>query len=451
MENEKVKKTAKRKVVRRRRKRRKLRKGVKLFLVLLVALIILLFNIPRIRTNSKLKSLGYSKEQIAAIKEQKLTDTVLENGYYSENLAGAIENKTVRTDYLSLYTALPAERTLEDRDYLLYNRLLDAGYEEDQIQNLFSQLKFNEITPLLVFDYQWNEKAYIDDVLKNRASNTEDSFKLDGEYRIPYKVTEPTDNAGSVTVLVNQSYYLPDTYKPDELQPISSQYAVADQQLVKTAHDALVDMCEAGIANSTQFFVTTSYRSYDTQETAYNTFLNTMSESQADAICNRPGYSEHQTGLSINVASTYETDVPFAESKVYKWLKENCANYGWIPRYPVEKVTVTGMGDEPDHFRYVGRDLALAVMDSHLTYDEFYCLYLKKWTDEKLKPAEDILTSTDYHNHVPSTPAKTPEPEASQEPPAETQPAGNSEENNAEEKPAEENSPEEGSTEENNG
>ncbi|MBR4162662.1 MAG: D-alanyl-D-alanine carboxypeptidase family protein [Solobacterium sp.] len=186
-------------------------------------------------------------------------------------------------------------------------------------------------------------------------------------------------------------------------------------------------MCEAGITNGTQFFVTTSYRSYDTQETAYKTFLNTMSEAQADAICNRAGFSEHQTGLAINVAATYETDKDFIDTNVYSWLKATCANYGWIARYPEEKKILTGMGDEPDHFRYLGRDLALAVTESKLTYDEYYCLYLKSWEDEANKPAEDILNATDYHNRSSSpvstaspqeTPEATPEETETQQQPA---------------------------------
>jgi len=398
----------------RHRKRRKLKKGVKILLLLLVILIAALITVPKIRTNSKLRSLGYTKEQIAQIKKMNLTKTILDNEYYSEHLAKEIEQGTIRTEYIPLYTAITGEKTLTEKDYLLYNRLLDAGYEQDQIENLFSQLEFYEITPLLVFDYQWDETAYIDDCIKNRATNSPDSFTLTGSYRTAYKVKKETDNPTSVSALVNQTYYLTDSFIPAELGDISSQYAISDQKLSKPALDALVDMCEAGITNGTQFFVTTSYRSYDTQETAYKTFLNTMSEAQADAICNRAGFSEHQTGLAINVAATYETDKDFIDTNVYSWLKATCANYGWIARYPEEKKILTGMGDEPDHFRYLGRDLALAVTESKLTYDEYYCLYLKSWEDEANKPAEDILNATDYHNRS-STPVSTSSPQETPE------------------------------------
>ncbi len=398
----------------RRRKRRRLKKGVKILFLALVVLIAALIAVPRIRTNSKLRSLGYTKNQVAQIKKLDLTKTILDNGYYSEHLAKEIEDGTIRTEYIPLYTAITGEKTLTEKDYLLYNRLLDAGYEQDQIENLFSQLEFYEITPLLVFDYQWDEKAYIDDCIKNRATNSPDSFTLTGSYRTAYKVKKETDNPTSVSALVNQTYYLTDSFVPSELTEIPSQYAISDQRLSKPALDALVDMCEAGITNGTQFFVTTSYRSYDTQETAYKTFLNTMNEAQADAICNRAGFSEHQTGLAINVAATYETDKDFIDTDVYSWLKATCANYGWIARYPEEKKILTGMGDEPDHFRYLGRDLALAVTESKLTYDEYYCLYLKSWEDEANKPAEDILNATDYHNRsaspvTTSSPQETPE------------------------------------------
>ncbi|MBR4162663.1 MAG: hypothetical protein IKR11_04005 [Solobacterium sp.] len=110
----------------RHRKRRKLKKGIKILLLLLVILIAALITVPKIRTNSKLRSLGYTKDQIAQIKKMNLTKTILDNEYYSEHLAKEIEQGTIRTEYIPLYTAITGEKTLTEKDYLLYNRLLDV-------------------------------------------------------------------------------------------------------------------------------------------------------------------------------------------------------------------------------------------------------------------------------------------------------------------------------------
>ena len=81
-----------------------------------------------------------------------------------------------------LYTVLDSDRHLEEKDLLLYNRLVDAGYETDQLVNLYQNLTFDEMTPLLVYDYQWNEQQYIEDVIHNRESSASGTFTLDEEY-----------------------------------------------------------------------------------------------------------------------------------------------------------------------------------------------------------------------------------------------------------------------------
>lgn len=413
-----------------KRRRRRLRKGALVVIAFLIAAVVLAFTLPGYLTSNKLRNLGYSQSEIKQIKKMKLTDTILENQYYSPQLAAAIEDGTVRTEYLQLYTVLPENRAVTDSDFLLYGRLLDHEYEEDQILNLFSALEFREMVPLLLMDYQWDENPYIKDCVDNRGTNINGTFALSGSYRTTYKITSETDKTDSVSVLVNQKYYLPSSFTPEQLTDIDSQYAVPDMRLAKPAADALQDLCQAGISNDHPFYVTVSYRSWDDQNDYYQDIAESAGEEEADRNALRAGFSEHQTGLAVNFAATYETDVSFEESDVCKWLVENSSNYGWIQRYPAGLEYITGIGDEPEHFRYLGRDLAKAVQESGLSYDEYYCLYLRGWENESFKPAADILTSVSYYSQSETTeqPAQTDsaaaqetaEPEVTEETTAET-------------------------------
>ena len=86
-----------------------------------------------------------------------------------------------------------------------------------------------------------------------------------------------------------------------------------------------------------------------------------------------PGTSEHQTGLAVDlVASSYQVlDRKQEQTAEQKWLMEHCWEYGFILRYPSDKSAVTGIGYEPWHYRYVGRETSKAIQDSGLCLEEY--------------------------------------------------------------------------------
>lgn len=80
------------------------------------------------------------------------------------------------------------------------------------------------------------------------------------------------------------------------------------------------------------------------------------------------GYSEHEAGLAIDiVAKANKSD----DDTVWAWMKEHCAEYGFILRYPEGKEGVTGMSYEPWHFRYVGVEAAQKIMGAGITLEEY--------------------------------------------------------------------------------
>ena len=392
----------------RRRNKFRLKKEV-YFALAGVILILGLIFVPRAVQSNNLKKLGYKKDEISEIRKQKLANTLLKNNYYSPYLASCIKDGTLNTDYLSLYTVISNEGSLTEKDFLLYNRLLDRGYEEVQILNLFKNLYYYEMTPLLVFDYQYDEKPYIDDCLSHRDTNSTSHFELTGDYYTEYGKPLPVDDPTNINMLVNKSYYLDSSYVPENITELSNYYGASGRSLAKVAADALAKWCDAGRSVGVVFYATSAYRPYEDQEKIYNNMVSSSGQASADALSARPGYSEHQTGLTVDIAATNEESKNFAETNAYLWTSTNSPTYGWILRYPQGKEQITGYDFEPWHYRYIGKALAEAVSESKLTYDEFYALYLKPWDNEENKPSNDILNATNYHanSHASPSPAST--------------------------------------------
>ncbi len=374
----------------RRKKRRKFRiTRVKKWVWVALASIILvvaLITIPNYRTNKKLKDLGYTTEEIEEIKNLDLTTTIINNQYYTPLLAKVIRNGTYDSQYLPLYLVMDEDTELSEDDYLLYHRLEDKGYEEDQLQNLFSNLYFYEMTPLLVFDYQYNEQPYIDDCLENRETNSETYFVLSNSYVTYYNKPVTLTDINDVTILVNKKRLLTSDSIPTDLVSIDTTYAVDGIYLTQEATNAFWNMAYGASMNGQYIYAVLGYRSYEDQESAYESIAYYSGESYAYATAAQAGSSEHQTGLAVNMSVVGKESEDFSTTTARAWLLENATNYGFIERYPEGKEDITGFPAESDHYRYVGEELAKAIKESNLTYDEYYMLYLAEWNDEAYNP-----------------------------------------------------------------
>ena len=125
--------------------------------------------------------------------------------------------------------------------------------------------------------------------------------------------------------------------------------------------------------------INSSYRPYTEQEQLYNEYTELYGQRGADTIASRPGYSEHQTGLALDIFSKDSTTrSTFKDSAAYTWLINNSYKYGFILRYPEGKESLTGFEFEAWHYRYVGKKHAKAVHEKNITYDEYYAYYLDK-------------------------------------------------------------------------
>lgn len=197
-----------------------------------------------------------------------------------------------------------------------------------------------------------------------------------------YENTMLTDISKNNLMLVNKYYSLKEDYIPDDLVVITSKYswgANGSQKIRKDAYDQFIKMHEDAEASDIYLMVGLSFRTYEKQTEVYNNYKNSQSEIYADKIAARPGHSEHQTGLALDIFSLKDTlQDSFKDSQTYAWLKENSYKYGFIERYPEGKEKITGFTYEPWHYRYVGIDDAKKIHDLNITFEEYYTNYIDK-------------------------------------------------------------------------
>ena len=186
----------------------------------------------------------------------------------------------------------------------------------------------------------------------------------------PYKYTN--------TVLSNKYYNLGKDYVPKDLTKINSKYASGDKYMTKEAAEAFEKMAEAAKKDGYNIRATSTYRSYSYQDGLYNNYANRDGKANADRYSARPGYSEHQTGLAVDVDNFNQSYTSFGKTKEYNWMKENCYKYGYILRYTKETEFITGYMTEEWHYRYVGNEIAKYIYEHPMTYEEYYVRFLDK-------------------------------------------------------------------------
>ena len=143
------------------------------------------------------------------------------------------------------------------------------------------------------------------------------------------------------------------------------------------AADALAEFIAAAREQGLSVYLSSTYRDYATQTYLYNRKVSQYGEEVAKTIVAPPGTSEHQLGLAADITDKYYEfkDESLENTELFQWMSANCADYGFIVRYPKDKEDVTGIMYEPWHFRYVGKEAAAYIMENGLCLEEFVALY----------------------------------------------------------------------------
>ncbi len=365
-----------------RRKRKKKNKYIISILLFIILSIPLFIYKNQIIDYISLLNSDYNKETIKVLKENNKFKYI-NSKKYSKTL-----EKIVNTDYFdSKYIDSYTEINYKEEDNFLENiaSLLNIGYTSDDINNIYSKLSNDNITLLKNNKYVDKisdilELSYFKDNLLNRYINyytskeynytdaiTYVNIGLDNEY---YTNTTNIDNKDDITVLVNKYHNLGNDYIPSDLVDVNSSYRTKENKLKKVANDNFVTMADDAKKEGIKLLVGSGYRSYKTQYDLYNYYVSVDGKKEADTYSARPGYSEHQTGLAIDIVGSNWSFIE-ANTKEYNWLIDNSYKYGFILRYPKGKERITGYIYEPWHYRYVGKDIATYIHENSLTYDEY--------------------------------------------------------------------------------
>lgn len=193
-----------------------------------------------------------------------------------------------------------------------------------------------------------------------------------------YTNTKKAENLNTNLILVNKYNYLTEDYIPENLEPIDIAYARSGMQLVREAKEAFETLSEDAKKEGKNIIAMSSYRSYDYQVNLYNNYVATDGKEAADTYSARAGYSEHQTGLAVDVYNKVLPYTSFEETEEFNWMQENAYKYGFILRFPKDKVNITGYQYESWHYRYVGKEAAKYIHNHDLTLEEYYVKKVEK-------------------------------------------------------------------------
>ncbi len=156
-------------------------------------------------------------------------------------------------------------------------------------------------------------------------------------------------------LIANKTYALPADYNP----------GAVDSEVM----EAFSVMQNAAAREGLNIYISSGFRSYETQNRLYNNYVAKDGKAEADRYSARAGHSEHQTGLCFDLNSI---DDSFAATPEGEWVANHAWEYGFIIRYPKGKEDVTGYMYESWHLRYLGKELAKKVYDSGLCLEEYY-------------------------------------------------------------------------------
>lgn len=373
-------------------------KGIKILLVTLIIIVgialavvgtIFIMRIlnPKEKTPPAIEASKYSTKATAAMQEYNNYD-LINSKEYSKTIETILEEKEFNNKYINEYYKIEYTNITDFSKTV--NQLLDKKYNGEEINYIISTQNQNidilldmEHIDILKFKEATNfDASKIERYLNYKENNNNYDIKtvityvnigLDQKGYSNYTSYTTEEAENDLTILVNKYHKLPDDYIPSDLTSLSYN---ANYKLRKPAADAFEELTAAGKLDNVIFYPFSPYRSFDLQTRLYNNYKNRDGEEKADTYSARPGFSEHQLGLAVDIRSNTLSDNLTSEH--YTWMLNNSYKYGFIVRYPKGKQHITQFIEEPWHLRYLGVDLATKVHESGLTYDEYYDIYMDK-------------------------------------------------------------------------
>ena len=181
-----------------------------------------------------------------------------------------------------------------------------------------------------------------------------------------FLVNDPND----YLALVNKNYKLSNNYIPNDLEIINKKYSYKTKYLRKKARISFENMAKEVEKIGLKIVLVSAYRNYEYQDRLFKKYVKDKGLEYASMCSAQAGHSEHQLGLAIDIADKTLDYDSFAETKEFNWIKANAYKYGFILRYPKDKVNITKYKYEPWHYRYVG-NIAKYLYENNLTLEEY--------------------------------------------------------------------------------
>lgn len=328
-------------------------------------------NDPNRINQNKLKELGYKDSEIVIILKNDDYLKYALNNKYERNLISLINNSDFKIEFLESYIKYLKENNapIEDTIYLVNN---DINYTySPELINIVKAKYFLKTRLDRYMNYLKNNISLdINEIIKRVNSNIDYDF---------YTNIENSDVSVNYLLICNKHYKLSNTYTGNLVTMSSTYSRRGGAQLDSVAYEAFKSLSDAARSEGLNVVNQSAYRSYSNQESIYNSYLSSKGRAWTDKWSARPGHSEHQTGLALDVA-TYTTVAldDFKNTKEFTWMQNNAYKYGFILRYPDGQEYITGYGYEPWHYRYVGVDAAKIIHDENITFEEYYAYYILK-------------------------------------------------------------------------
>ncbi len=214
--------------------------------------------------------------------------------------------------------------------------------------------------------YKLKKLSYKDTVLRV-------NLNLDYSY---YTHTKEVTNF-DILMLVNKYNYVSKDFKVPSLKEVK-EYARDGMYLESECLEAFLKMAHDASIEGINLRAISTYRTYEYQENLYNDYAKKEGIKEADTYSARPGFSEHHTGLVIDMDNITSNYLNFEKTNEFAWMDDNAYKYGFILRYPKGKEDITGYIYEPWHYRYVGIKAATYIKKNNITLEEYYSEFVDK-------------------------------------------------------------------------
>ena len=285
-------------------------------------------------------------------------------------------------------------KDISKEDYVFKEDLLALGYSINDIKVIQNKLNETDVKKYLLSVKYDNLISFISSPYFNVAhiERYEEYYKKNESYSFEeivmyteigldkefYTGITTITNYNDTSALVNKYNQLPKDVKYDDIVTIEKPYSSdGKRQTRKVAYDAFKQMADDAAKDGIKIWVVSGFRTWDQQTSLFNNSEKKNGLNHALIYSAKPGHSEHQLGLALDLNTTDENK-HFENSKEYEWLKQNSYKYGFIERYKKDKEFITGYAFEPWHYRYLGVDIATKLFEENITYEEFLVKYNKE-------------------------------------------------------------------------